>query len=286
MKYNEEKYKEEVNRLYNGEIEVVGRFKGLDAPILVKDKYGVIQVSLASLVLHGRPGIKTALNKTEYFMNQLKEKQPEIYKLVKPASEYKKAKEKMLFETKYGLISVNPDSLMSGHVPTVRVAVNRKQYMYNQLRILYDYKYDFKIISTDRHSGKCELICPKHGSVLIDNDYIFEGCGCTECNRGAHKSNVLYVFKLTNQYESFYKLGISYFQDNGKLQRLKQYRTLGYQVEIITQIQFDTFVECAEKELKLKSLIKDNLFQPKIWPNEKSTETFSEDLLNLIIKNL
>lgn len=140
-------------------------------------------------------------------MNVLEEKHPEIAKLVKPASEYKAAKQKMLFETKFGLVSVNPDSLLAEHKPTVRVAVNRKDYMYKQLRYLYDDVYGFKILSTDRHKGKCELICPIHGSVLVDNDYIFSGIGCIECNSHLHKSDLLYIVKLFNKTESFYKLG-------------------------------------------------------------------------------
>lgn len=83
--------------------------------------------SSTQFVLYARPGIKSALNKTEYFMNVLKEKQQKIAKLVEPVSEYKKAKEKMLFRTQYGVVSINPDSLLSGHEPTVRVAVDRKK---------------------------------------------------------------------------------------------------------------------------------------------------------------
>ena len=88
----------------------------------------------------------------------------------------------MLFQTKFGLVSVAPDALLHGHCPNVRSAVDRKDYMRNQLLYLYDNKYDFKILSTNRHVGKCILICPIHGEVEIDNDYVFEGCGCTKCN--------------------------------------------------------------------------------------------------------
>ena len=35
---NEEEYKAKVDELYNGEIEVVGHYKSLTQPILVKDK--------------------------------------------------------------------------------------------------------------------------------------------------------------------------------------------------------------------------------------------------------
>lgn len=283
---NEEIFKEKVNTLYKGDIEVVGKFKGLNNPILVKDKYGVMSVKKAEFILNGRPSIKIALNKTEYFMNQLKDKYPEIAEFISPASEYKKAKEKMLFNTKFGLVSISPDSLLSGHFPSVRSAVDRKNYMRNQLLYLYEGKYDFKILSTSRHDGKVILICPIHGEVLIDNDYIFSGCGCIKCNSPANKSDVLYIVRLFNSEESFYKLGITYEMKNNKLQRFKQYKTLGYNIEVIKTIKFESFEKCRDVETKLKRLIKNNLYQPKKWEASKSTETFTDDLLSIIIKNI
>ena len=43
-KYSEVEFKNEVNRIYNGEIEVVGRYKSISQPILVKDRYGVMSL--------------------------------------------------------------------------------------------------------------------------------------------------------------------------------------------------------------------------------------------------
>ena len=47
MKYNEASYKEEVTKLYNGEIEIIGKYKGLNYPILVKSIYGLLQIKTA-----------------------------------------------------------------------------------------------------------------------------------------------------------------------------------------------------------------------------------------------
>lgn len=69
MKYSEEQFKQEVANLYNGEIKIVSKFKGLTYPILCEDKFGVMSIKTARQVLNNRPGIKMALNKTEYFMN-------------------------------------------------------------------------------------------------------------------------------------------------------------------------------------------------------------------------
>ena len=47
MKYTEETFKQKVDSLYNREVEVIGRFKGLTKPILVKDQYGVMRLDKA-----------------------------------------------------------------------------------------------------------------------------------------------------------------------------------------------------------------------------------------------
>lgn len=48
-------------------------------------------------------------------MEQLKEAQPEMARQITPASEYEALQKKMLFNTKYGLVSVNPENLLNGH---------------------------------------------------------------------------------------------------------------------------------------------------------------------------
>ena len=217
-------------------------------------------------------------------MNVLKEKHPNIYSKITPVSEYEAAKKKMLFNTDYGLVSISPDALLSGHCPNVRSAVDRKDYMRNQLLFLYDNKYDFIIESTDRHKGRITLVCPIHGNQFIDSDTIFTGSGCPLCNHGWEKSDLFYLIKLYDNSESFYKLGIShYIKNTNNVRRFKEYHRLGYEIEVIKLIQFDNFIECRELENKLKRLIKSSLYTPKKWDWETSTECFSNDLLPLIL---
>lgn len=285
IKYNEDSFKKEVKTFHGNSLEVVSRYKGLNNPILVKNKYGVMYIKQARQILNYTPNIQAALNKTEYFMNQLVDIQPEIAKLVKPASEYETARKKMLFDTKYGLVSVTPDSLMQGSAPSIKSAVNKKEYMKNQLLILYDYKYDFIITSTDRHQGRNVLICPIHGEVSVDADHLFSGCGCPNCNHGWEKSDHLYIVHLHSDDESFYKLGITGLKD-GKPRRYKDYEKLGYRVEELKLLKFENWEVCRDKETELKRIIKDYLYTPKYWDYETSTECFKEDLLEIIIKEL
>lgn len=237
-------------------------------------------------VLKYKPSIKTALNKTEYFMAQLKEAYPNIAEQLVPMSEYKAMKEKMLFNTKYGIVSVSPDMLIHGHTPTIRLAINRKEYFKNQLLFLYDNKYDFEISSTDRHKGKVVLICPIHGKQSVDSDTIFLGTGCPCCNKSWEKSNTFYLIRLYDENESFYKLGISYKLNNGDIRHFREYRALNYNIEIIYTHTFNDAIQCKEFESKLKQLIKYNLYTPNRQEYNTSTETFTNELLPLIKENL
>ena len=219
-------------------------------------------------------------------MGMLRVEHPEIAELVTPASEYEAMKKKMLFNTKYGLVSVNPDNLIHGHVPTIRVAVNRKEYFKNQLLFLYDNKYDFEIDSTDRHEGRVTLICPIHGKQSVDSDSIFLGTGCPCCNKFWEKSNTFYLIRLYDEKESFYKLGISYINDKGEVRRFREYKTLGYNIDIIQIHTFEDALQCKEFELKLKKIIRPSLYKPARWEYEFSTETFTNDLLPVILENI
>lgn len=284
-KYSEELYKKKVHDLYNGEVEVISRFKGMFKPILVKDKYGILSYQNASNVLTGVPSIKAALNKTEYFYAKLKDKHPEIADKVIPQTEYEAAKKEMLFMTQFGVVKSTPDALLSGHMPTIRSAINRKEYFKNQLLFLYGDKYDFEITSTDRHKGRVTLICPIHGKQSIDSDSVFLGVGCPECNKSWEKSNVFYLIRLHDSSESFFKLGISYLK-NGKVRRFGDYEKLGYSVDPIKVIEFNDFLEARQFEQSLKNIIKPNLYTPKRWEAHSSTECFSDDFLSMILSKL
>ena len=286
MKYTEETFLETVKKQHGDRYKFIGRFKGTEKPLLIEDKYGLIQLPQAYYLFRGKPGIMNALNKTEYFMNQLRESNPELAQELTPLSEYETQKKEMLFRNQFGIVSISPDALLHGHVPNIRSAVNRKDYFKNQLLYLYqDYDYDFIVTSTNRHEGRVTLICPIHGEQSVDTDGIFLGKGCPMCNNHISKSDILYLVKLENELESFYKLGISYLLNN-KVRRFKDYESLGYKVTPITIRQFNSFEECINCETKLKRLIRPFLYYPKIWANKKSKECFSDSMLDTILFEL
>ena len=285
MKYSEDEYKNLVANIYNGEVEIVGKFLGLNKPILIKNKYGVMKSSKASLILNYTPTINIALNKTEYAMNMLKEKHFEIYSKIRCVGEYKTMKTPTLFETSYGLVKTSFDTLLAGHMPGILSAINRKEYFKNQLKLIYGDKYDFKITSTNRHGGKSILVCPIHGEVLIDNDYIFTGKGCPKCNN-ITPSTTFYFIKI--EYNDFqcYKIGISYRLPNNQLRRYNDYRKKGYKKEVIKEIDFNENLELKQFELKIKKLIKNSIITPPNWDANIATECFSEDLFDIVLNQI
>ena len=281
----EEEFKKKVDSLYNGEIEVVGKYKGHFNKILVKDKYGVMQTSPKQLLLY-RPDIRSSLNKTSYFMNMLKEKYYDIYQMISPESEYIGMNTKMLFSTNCGLVSILPGALISGHMPNIRSAINRKQYFKNMLKEIYGNKYKFIIDNTDRKKGFNYLICPIHGKVEFDNDNIFTGCGCKKCSTTNATKTLFYLINLKNEKENFYKIGISGYSIRGDVKRYKQYKSLGYQIKELKIIEFSNEIELRLFELKIKHLIKPYLYTPEKWKNNTSTECFSDQVLELLFDKL
>ena len=283
-KYTEELFKQLLKEKYGNKYTLVSRFKGITKPVLIQDKYGTLQFKQAFQIIKYGADMRSALNKTQYFMNWLQDIHPEVAEGLEPASEYIAMKQEMLFNTQFGLVSATPDALIHGHkATTIRAAVNRKEYFKNQLLDLYkDFNYDFEITSTDRHNGRVTLICPIHGRQSVDSDGIFLGIGCPECNKHYDKSNVLYIINLKSETEDFFKLGISFFKKDS-VRRYNDYKNLGYKVTELFVKEFDDFVQCRDLETKLKRLIRPFLYTPKNWPNTTSKECFKESLVENLI---
>ena len=99
-------------------------------------------------------------------------------------------------------------------------------------------------------------------------------------------SKEIYLIKLKLNDDEFYKLGISYCDEKGNIRRFNDYKILGYKIEILKTITFEISRNCKDLELKLKRLIKNDVYTPKVWPHETSTECFKENLLDIILKNI
>ena len=77
---------------------------------IISTSYGNCKISVDNILKNAKPSIKSAINKTEYFINQLKELDIGItdYSYIK----YKNATSKVIYDTKYGLCQMTPNSLL------------------------------------------------------------------------------------------------------------------------------------------------------------------------------
>lgn len=133
-------------------------------------------------------------------------------------------------------------------------------------------KYDYSSVEYVNNSTKVKLTCPDHGDFEQLAASHMNGRGCFECsanlrhwnykaycNRNDEFANTvgkLYLLRLTNEKESFLKVGVSV----GFLNRLAKYRQDGFTIEVIKTTE-DLAINIAEKETDLLNFIKVNNFK-------------------------
>src|SRR5574343_581405 len=74
----------------------------------VENKYGLCKLQIYSLFNGSKPTINTAIDKTEYFINQLREKQPNLI----VTGTYIGALNRIEVKDNYGLCSSTPNRLL------------------------------------------------------------------------------------------------------------------------------------------------------------------------------
>lgn len=239
----------------------------------VQDKYGLLKVRKDTLLKGSIPKINSAIDKTEYFKNQLIEKFPDALQRITIRSEFKNYKEGLICEDQFGLVKLSPNSLMEGNFGSQRTAINYKEYLAKKLKFIHrQFNYDFEVIDSDYSY----LICPEHGKIKVLNRYLLLGYQCPIC-KSELGSNVLYLIKLSNSQEEFYKIGISRRTNKGIL-RYKDYNK--YDITPIIEIDFDNSGDSKILEQRIKELIKDYQYNPISWNNSTSKECFTAEKLS------
>ena len=131
-----EKLWEKNEHYRNCKFEVISTYKNYYAPVMVKDKYGVCKVSYTQLINNNYiPSIISALNKTEYFKNEILELnlhyQNKKFEII---GDYTGRQYKITTLDKYGLCNTNVSSLLSGYMTGIESAIDKEDYYYNILK--------------------------------------------------------------------------------------------------------------------------------------------------------
>lgn len=98
-------------KLLHPDITILSEYINGNCYIFFKDKYGYGKVRAQNL-LKFKPNIRSAINKTEYFINQAREVHGDLYDY--SLVEYKEAKVKIKIISEYGIFEQTPQAHLSG----------------------------------------------------------------------------------------------------------------------------------------------------------------------------
>lgn len=197
----------------------------------------------------------------------------------------------ILCRNKYGLVKISPDHLLKGEVGSLRSAVDKTSYMIEQFKEKHNnfYSYPNYVYCGNRCLGKIE--CPIHGEFEQLTDVHLMGSGCTRCSflsgdringysrsgfikRSNDRECCLYLVRLFNETEDFYKIGIT---SHSTERRIKKSTDIKYSFEIVYEYKSYDAGCIWDLEKVLHRDYKEYYYSPKIY-FKGCTECFTTEL--------
>lgn len=196
LKTTHEEFVKRMSELHP-ELSVIERYTGSQDKILVRNKYGVMSVYPMHLNRGFKPGIGSAINKTSYFKNKLKEVQPDL----EVVSEYLGSMALILVKTKYGMCEQLPANLLHGTRPTIASALNKEEYYANYIHDIYNNEVTVLMQSkyTTANKGKVLLYDSKYDGYIKCNRN-----GASRMTDSARKTRVTKKLNLKDKISLFF----------------------------------------------------------------------------------
>lgn len=226
-----EKLWESSEHYRDGVFNVTGIYNGGDKNIEIEGELGKCSVNAASLFRNTcLPTINTAINKTEYFKNEVYQVNSYYREgMFEITGQYTGRKQPI--EVKYDNLYFDspPSALLADYLPTIKTASNKDLYCIQNFKKL---RLDFKDIdyskvkystSTENLIFKCKIHNLEYSQRIYHHNNGVQGCiKCmkypimyNEDTIVKHKEflenvpGVLYIIKLESHKEVFYKVGIT-----------------------------------------------------------------------------
>ncbi len=263
-----------------------------DNKIVFSTKYGLCKTYSTDLLRRKKNyWITSAIDKTEYFINMLKEIYNDIYdySFVKYINH---ETDVLLSCEKHGVFYKKPSELLHqkqgchycGREKQIASSKKTLEDFIKKANIIHNNKYDYSLTNYTKLSEKVLIICPEHGEFKqLANNHL-QGNGCKICNNikisKRNKENPLgwslsswekkaktskhfegfklYIIKCWDEDEEFFKIGRTF---NSLFNRFN-FGKLPYNYEVIKIIKGES-KEIYELELKLKKQNKKNKYFPK-----------------------
>lgn len=199
--------------------------------------------------------------------------------------EYLGNKYKIVVKTKHGLCSVEANSLIKGIKPSVRSALNQRDYFISEVKEVHGNKYTYGKLLYTKDSEKIVVTCSIHGDFSLTARSHKQGTGCRKCFNetqefGYHKSDfinkannkaILYVLRCWNDEEEFYKVGITSLEVKV---RFKDKLRMPYTYEVVKVIKSKDAGYIWDLEKRIHRMVSKFAYSPKIKFNGSKKECF------------
>ena len=274
---------------------IKGVYDGIGTKILIEDKYGDLMLNPQNMIKGVKPSIKSAINKSQYYINLIKEVHNNFYNYDKFV--YKTAREKSIITCPiHGDFEQTPDAHLNG-----QGCKECKRYSRLDWRRLTNEKFLDKVLEVHKNlykypnlningnKNKIDILCKEHGIFKQSPNSHMRGRGCPKCandynsykkedyiKKSKGRKTILYTLKIYNKNENFIKIGITF---NSVKIRYQGKRLEGYNYEVIKEIIFDRAEEAFDKELELKRKYKEIRYTPLINFKGYKTECFNNKIL-------
>lgn len=264
------------------EVEIV-EYKNTPQKCVFKHKYGLLECESTRTLKIKEITITQAIDKNEFFFNQLKDLNPDFLKNNLPISYYEDHSKKIYFVNENGVFGIIPQGIITSKVISPSSYVNYKNYFLIRAKQIHGNNYDYSLIDSEVSSkSKSKIICKKHGIFEKRLKYhITDSCtGCQKCSkenlkgsygakRGLEKNKqyykntqgLLYLLKIEvkDTKEVFYKVGIT------KRTIAKRFSDINTRCKItILKKENNNLYSLAKKEQEILKQLKEFKYIPNI----------------------
>ena len=262
----------------------------------IQTKYGICKIRCSLFNSGTKPNIKSALDKTSYWINMAKEIHDDKYdySLVKYINNSTKVK---IICKDHGVFEQTPHSHLTGSncIDCYHNSLKLTKEMFIlKGNLVHDSFYNYDFIEYTDHEDTSKsivkgILCPLHGKFSqLANDHL-NGSRCQECakallqplsntrfkkhcDKNNNGTGIFYIIRCFNENEEFFKIGIT---SRSVKRRFSGSKKLPYKFEILTQLQ-DISENIFDLETKIKTyIVKNNLnYKPKIYFEGSFTECY------------
>lgn len=249
---------------------------------LIENKYGKCRV-FSGHVLNGYYAkIRTALDKTSYFINQAREKHGDRYDYSKV--EYKGCKSDIVIICpKHGEFLQTPTGHLyggcqeCGNEKVNTLNTKSQDECISKFRKAHGNRYDYSRVKYTKGYNKVTIGCGIHGWFEQRPNDHWTGRGCAECSllnkgyrfsqwlRASPKNKAkLYVIRCWNDNEEFYKVGITVQEVRERFSIHGETVDMPYKYEVMSLLESDDRRGVWDLENQLKREFKEYKYIPKI----------------------